>query len=127
MADSMPDHVCRVLIVDDEVHVRATLRRLLVRDGHEIHEAVNGRDALDQLQAGLRTCVILLDLRMPVLDGAGFLLARGATPVLAAIPVLVVSATVETAPPELPRLVKPFGVEGLREALRPLLHARTGG
>ena len=61
----------RVLVVDDEDDVRALVRYLLQQtDGFEVvGEAANGREAVD-LAAAERPDIVLLDLRMPVMDGA---------------------------------------------------------
>lgn len=66
----------RVLLVDDQTLVRQGIRSLLeLSEEIEIAgEAQDGRDALAQI-ASLRPDVILLDLRMPVLDGIGTLRA----------------------------------------------------
>ena len=60
----------RVLITDDEAPARARLRRMLDElDGYEvIGEAGNGRQALS-LCAELRPDILLLDIRMPEMDG----------------------------------------------------------
>ena len=61
----------RVVVVDDEADVRGLVRFLLQQtDGFEVvGEAANGREAID-LAAAERPDVVLLDLRMPVMDGA---------------------------------------------------------
>jgi DNA-binding NarL/FixJ family response regulator len=61
----------RLLIVDDQVLFREGLRTLLsVQPGLEVAgEAANGEEALRQASA-LQPDVILMDLQMPVLDGA---------------------------------------------------------
>ena len=61
-----------VLIVDDETNIRAGLRDVLARDGHQIKEAENGELALEILD-GWRCDVVLLDIRMPGLTGIGVL------------------------------------------------------
>lgn len=60
----------RVLLVDDQALFREGLRTLLsVRDGIEIvGEAANGEEALQHVKS-LKPQVVLMDLRMPVLDG----------------------------------------------------------
>jgi DNA-binding NarL/FixJ family response regulator len=57
-------------LVDDQAIVRAGVARILSpADGFEvIAECANGREAVDQLPA-LRPDVVLMDIRMPVLDG----------------------------------------------------------
>ena len=65
----MPD--LRVLIVDDEADIRATVSAMLEIEGYAVAEAANGADALVVVEADPPD-VILLDMRMPVLDGWGF-------------------------------------------------------
>ncbi len=62
----------RVLVVDDQALFREALVALLaVQDGIEVvGEAANGQDAVDAV-GRLRPDVVLMDLRMPVLDGVG--------------------------------------------------------
>jgi DNA-binding response OmpR family regulator len=63
----MHDPQC-VLIVDDEPNVRLMLRTALESAGYRVLEAADGLAALAQLRAG--SCdLVLLDLRMPKLDG----------------------------------------------------------
>ena len=59
----------RILIVDDQASVREGLRTVLELEGLEIvGEAAEGREAV-QLVEKLRPDVVLMDARMPVLDG----------------------------------------------------------
>ena len=66
----MPERLLRVLIVDDEPAARAKLRRLLgaERDVQVVGEAGNGRQAVAAIR-DMAPDVILLDVRMPALDG----------------------------------------------------------
>jgi two-component system response regulator AlgR len=71
MADSSPaQDPLRTLIVDDEPPARERLRRLLdgMQDVSVVGEAANGRDAVE-LCARLDPDVVLLDIRMPGMDG----------------------------------------------------------
>lgn len=61
----------RAMVVDDEVLVRRALRRILEGEGFEVLEAENGAEAIALLEESLD--LILLDVRMPVLDGFSFL------------------------------------------------------
>ncbi len=68
-----------VLIVDDEPNIRKMIHEVLSLEGYVLESAANGREALDLLRSsGPR--VILLDIRMPVLDGEGFLQELEAMP-----------------------------------------------
>lgn len=60
---------CRILVADDEETNRQLMRRLLESEQVEIREATNGAEAVE-LCVAWRPQVILMDLRMPVLDGA---------------------------------------------------------
>lgn len=61
----------QVLIVDDEPAIRETVSAMLEVEGYLVAQAANGADALAVLEA-VPPDVILLDMRMPVLDGWGF-------------------------------------------------------
>ena len=61
-----------VLIVDDDLEVRATLKRVL-RAPYEVTIADNGETALSRLEHGERFDVVLLDVNMPRMDGAAFM------------------------------------------------------
>jgi len=60
----------RLLFVDDEPDFLASMELLLGAHGYEVHSALDGRQALGLLQGGLRPEVMLLDYRMPGMDGA---------------------------------------------------------
>jgi DNA-binding NarL/FixJ family response regulator len=64
------DQPLRILIVDDDVHVRAGVRAFLATGlrCEIVGEAVNGQEAIAQVVLH-RPDVVLLDLHMPVLDG----------------------------------------------------------
>jgi CheY-like chemotaxis protein len=62
-----------VLIVEDDEDIRTTTADILLEEGYSVRLAANGKEALGWLRAGLRPCVILLDLMMPVMSGYEFL------------------------------------------------------
>jgi len=84
-----------ILVVDDDPGQRAAVRFLLESAGYEVATASHGADALAQLRGGLRPALILLDLAMPVMDGAQFRAIQSADPQLAGIPVIILSAQEE--------------------------------
>ena len=59
---------CRVLVVDDQPENRELLEALLIPMGFEVRCAVEGADAVVQCQ-GWPPDLVLMDLRMPVMDG----------------------------------------------------------
>jgi CheY-like chemotaxis protein len=82
-----------VLVVDDDREIRETLVEVLEDEGVNAHPAANGREALDALRdGGVKPCLILLDLMMPVMDGRAFRELQLDTPELRDIPVVILSA-----------------------------------
>ena len=81
----------RILIVDDDDALRASVVRTLAGDGWTVTEAVNGKAALSAL-GNARPDVIVLDLMMPEMDGFEFLAEFRARDEWRAIPVVVVTA-----------------------------------
>lgn len=63
-----PELKKRVLVVDDEAHVRAVLSRALMIDGYEALGAANGEEAVEKLSQG-RFDLVILDLKMPGMSG----------------------------------------------------------
>jgi CheY-like chemotaxis protein len=80
-----------VLVVDDDRAARQSMKWLLEGDGYRVVTAASGARALERLRKGLAPCAILLDLRMPDMDGLAFRKAQTGDPELAAIPVVVFS------------------------------------
>ncbi|MFJ7270651.1 response regulator transcription factor [Streptomyces sp. NPDC099050] len=115
----------RILVVDDEPAVREALRRSLAFEGYGTQTAVDGLDALDQVDA-YAPDLIILDIQMPRMDGltaARRLRAAGST-----TPVLMLTArdTVGDRVTGLDAgaddyLVKPFELDELFARVRALL------
>jgi CheY-like chemotaxis protein len=81
------------LIVDDDPAIVDGLREYLANDGYATVTAKDGRDALLLLSKGFRPDVIVLDLLMPGMDGWDFRMAQLNNPIVADIPVLIISAS----------------------------------
>ena len=81
----------RVLIVDDQEPNRLLLKDLLEAQGHEVIEAADGAEALQQVTARMPD-VVLLDVGMPGMDGFEVCRRLKADPSTASIPVLLVTA-----------------------------------
>jgi two-component system, chemotaxis family, chemotaxis protein CheY len=60
-----------ILVVDDDPEILAMLRDFLEGEGLAVRTAVNGAEALDMLDT-VSPSLVLLDMRMPILDGWGF-------------------------------------------------------
>ena len=84
--------MAKILIVDDSVFQRRSLRKILDIDGHDIQEAANGRQGLEMLATSTPDC-ILLDILMPDMNGLSFLKALQQQK--ATIPVVVLTADIQ--------------------------------
>jgi CheY-like chemotaxis protein len=69
----------RILIVDDDESIRHIVRMCLSDEGYEVAEAANGQVALETLNE-FQPSLILLDLRMPIMDGREFARRYGMLP-----------------------------------------------
>ena len=59
----------QALVVDDSRAMRTILGKIVTSLGFEVITAVHGKDALDQLTAGARPELMLLDWNMPEMNG----------------------------------------------------------
>lgn len=57
-----------VLVVDDAAFMRMMIRNILTGDGYVVHEAVNGRDAVEKY-GSIRPDLVTMDITMPEMDG----------------------------------------------------------
>ena len=114
-----------VLLVDDDELSQGSVQATLEAMGHGVTLASSGEEALAQLQAGYQPDVVILDMHMPGLGGAGTL------PRLRALcptqPVLVITGRVDqavldlvNAQPFVTLLSKPFRMKELQQYLETL-------
>jgi len=111
-----------ILVVDDDPHILDVVSELLDMEGYQVTTAANGAEALARLN-DTTPSLVLLDMRMPVLDGWGFakeLKARGLRP-----PILVMTAAqnARTWAEEIGAqgyVAKPFEVPALLDAVERL-------
>jgi CheY-like chemotaxis protein len=87
-----------ILVADDDAAIRELWTRVLTRAGYRVLPARNGREALDLMRAVVPD-LIILDLRMPEMNGPEFVTAFESAPVLDRIPVLIVSGFLEDESP----------------------------
>jgi CheY-like chemotaxis protein len=83
--------VTRILIADDEPHIRKLVSFTLGNKGYEIIEATDGGEAYDMACAE-RPDLVLLDVMMPVMTGYDVLAKLKSDPATAEIPVVMLSA-----------------------------------
>lgn len=109
-----------ILVVDDDRVARTALVRILELEGFEALGFADGAAALGYLADAQAPCLIVLDMRMPVMDGAAFREALLKEPRLAAIPVVVLTAYDASAASELSVLrvfTKPLDIEAFVKLL----------
>jgi CheY-like chemotaxis protein len=91
----MPGHANargRILLVEDDDDIREIVGEVLVSRGYRVIQARTGLEALRALQKEGGADLILLDMMMPDMDGREFLKRREGDPLIARIPVVVVTA-----------------------------------
>jgi CheY-like chemotaxis protein len=115
--------VHRVLVVEDDATLRAVIRLVLEREGYEIDEAPHGSAALSAM-ADEMPDVALVDLKMPVMDGAELIRRMRADTRLEAIPIVLMTGfghSIDGGHGADAVVTKPFEAKGLLECLRTLV------
>ncbi len=121
------------LIIDDSRAMRMILRRIVTDLGFTCTEAGNGQQALDEIAAGPRPDVCLIDWNMPVMDGYTFVTRVRADPDLRDITLMMV--TTESEHGQIVRalaagaheyVIKPFTPDAIIEKLALLGLVRDG-
>jgi two-component system response regulator PrrA len=72
MPEPPPSTTSTILIVDDDEGVTQTFARMLRLEGYQVRVAMNAETGLREAEVS-RPDAIILDLRMPLVDGLGFL------------------------------------------------------
>ncbi len=128
----------KILIVDDDRQVSLALSVRLKAADYDVDVAGDGESGLEKLAAGAhqwarRPDVVLLDMRMPGIDGLEVMRQMKRDPRLTNIPVIFVSANAqETAKRAALNaggkffLEKPFESRALLEAIRRVLEQNSG-
>ena len=86
----MPDTTSKILIVDDDEGVTQTFARMLRLEGYQVRTAVNAETGLREAE-DCHPDAIILDLRMPLVDGLGFLRQLRAHDEQRLVPVAIVT------------------------------------
>jgi two-component system, NtrC family, response regulator AtoC len=113
----------RVLVVDDEAHVRKALQTVLSKEGYDVDEAENGKAALAMLEEHPATFrLILLDLNMPEMSGMEFL--KKIDNKISEIPIVILTAfsTAETTMEAMSLgafdyIAKPFNISQIKQVV----------
>jgi CheY-like chemotaxis protein len=116
----------RVLVGDDNEQMRRLIVELLLADGHEVRQAANAGEVLEQVSRS-RPDLVILDVQMPGGGGIEALREIRSDPANADLPVLLLSGSVDLnvdlatdvgADAQLP---KPFRIDEFRETVAGLL------
>jgi CheY-like chemotaxis protein len=119
-----------VLIVEDVSDIREILCEFLESEGYVVHTAVNGRDGADRVAQILDLDLVIVDYRMPILNGYEFRLAQLKDARQANIPTILMSAEPSFEPEILQAftafLPKPLSLDSVLEIVqRYTAEART--
>ena len=119
--------MARILVIDDDAAVRKLMAAVVMRVGHSVDVAANGAEAMAFLERATYD-LIVCDLKMPVLDGAGlYEQIRNRWPALRGRLLFVSGSAampeyadfLRTAQPYI--LPKPFAIAHLEEAVQRML------
>jgi DNA-binding response OmpR family regulator len=120
----------RILVIDDEPHVRQMIRLTLEAAGYQVEEASTGEEGLASFGDGSRHDAVVLDQKMPGIDGLETLLRIKQRTPDAAVLVVTAFASIELAVAAMKLgatdfIRKPMTPETLRGALAAVLGRRT--
>lgn len=115
----------RILVVDDEKNIRLTVQHSLIAANYEVDTAANGLEGLEKFRSG-HYDLILMDLRMPQINGIEMLREIKARDAKAAAVVITAYLTIDTLLEAFSLGVsdyirKPFSPNDVRETVRRVL------
>jgi two-component system chemotaxis response regulator CheY len=111
-----------ILVVDDDPTILATVAEALDLEGIPVVTATNGAEALELIDRA-PPALVLLDMRMPVLDGWGFMRAIGERGITLTVVVMTAAADARRWAREIGAqavLPKPFELDDLISAVERL-------
>lgn len=113
-----------ILIIDDAVHIRRLVARMLEQSGFKAFQAADGLQGLDILKKH-KPDIVTCDIAMPRMDGHEFLMAAKQDPETCHIPIIIVTAIGQeeeavkaTAMGANAYLTKPFSSSHLLETIQ---------
>ena len=117
----------KILIVDDKLEVVELVTATLEGEGYQIISASDGREALEKIGKE-KPDLVLLDVRMPKMDGLEVLSQSKKDPVLKEIPIIMLTAKGQKSDQEKGKelgatgyIIKPFSPSALLERIEEVL------
>ena len=111
----------RILLVEDDAGIRESVLECLASEGYAVDAVANGADALAWLAREPRPALVVLDLVMPVMNGAELLGRIRADARIADLPVVLMTAAMPSSALPIPEagavLSKPFELDALLETV----------
>ena len=120
--------MARILVMEDEENIRFVLKTALAMAGHEIVAVSDGMFGMEELKQGVEPDVVLVDLRMPRLDGRAVVEKMRDESALNRIPVVIMSGSMDCSqeyPPEnlyCAKITKPFDLIEVIDTVASLLN-----
>ena len=117
----------QVLIVDDSVSIRQSLRYVVEHEGYDVIEASNGKEALSVIQP--TTKLVITDINMPEMNGIDFIKAvRAGSPPVKTVPIIILTTESQADMKQKGKeagatawIVKPFPPEEIVSAIKRLI------
>ena len=120
-----------ILIIEDEAEIRNFIARVLELEGYNVFEAGDGTRGMEIIK-DKPVSLVLLDLRLPGVDGWSILREIKRSPELSTIPVVVLTAIAETMQRKrtlrmgaTSYLIKPLSAHSLSRAVASVLHKKS--
>jgi len=122
----------KILIADDEEHIRNIIRFSLESDGYEVVMAADGEEAIE-IAKGEKPDLIVLDIMMPKKDGYEVFHELKAREDTKEIPVIILTVKSEYVYKKISfsvgaeeHIVKPFSLQDLKERIDEILRGEEG-
>ncbi len=116
-----------ILVVDDSVSIRQSVRFILEQSGYTVHEAADGAEGLKSL-SGNKVDLVITDVNMPNMDGLTMVKKIRETEGIKFVPILVLTTESQGSVIEEGKkagatgwIVKPFNDEKLIETIKKVL------
>lgn len=121
----------KILIIDDSVSIRQSMKSILEEGGYQVVCAIDGKDGLNKLESDPVDCVIT-DINMPNINGLELLKTIRVTESMKYLPVLVLTSESETdmikqgiSLGATGWLIKPFNAEKLISSVKKIIPTQS--